>query len=304
MEKASQLKFEPLSDHLGAEVNGCDLAAWAEDGDTAIQARLQDALDHHIVLLFKRQTLTPGLIEAIGRRFGPLMNLKRPTNMMGFKDPHHVPGIQNLKVLSNGVAEDGRPLGDGAAAAQDWHSDGAMQELPGSYTYFYARAVPPVPPRTYWMNAYKVYEALPAALKQRIANLRIIHHHYPAGNEFPLPPSLPLEERRKGPVHPIARIHPRTGKPFLYLPHRSDALVEGWSERDSAALVGELRTFAACMPFSFGTALNVDDFVIWDNRPSYHRRDSWNETETRVLWHLANIGEAPIAYAAPTALAS
>lgn len=40
--------------------------------------------------------------------------------------------------------------------------------------------------------------------------------------------------------------------------------------------------------------MEVDDFVIWDNRPCMHRRDGWDDREERIMWHLANQGEAPI----------
>jgi taurine dioxygenase len=170
-----------------------------------------------------------------------------------------------------------------------------MKPRPATYSYFYARKVPRVPPNTYWMNAYKLYEDLPQEMKERIAHLKVIHHHYSAGNELPLPPSLPLEQRLQGPQHPLVRIHPATKRPILYLPHRSDAQVVCMNEAQSAELIGGLREYAARSQYYWGTAMLVDDFVIWDNRPCLHRRDSWDDAEERVMWHLANEGEAPIA---------
>ena len=109
----------------------------------------------------------------------------------------------------------------------------------------------------------------------------------------PAPP-IRVAERLRGPQHPLVRVHPATGRPILYLPHRDDAQVVGMSEAESATLISDLRRFAARSPHYWGTALQVDDFVIWDNRPCLHRRESWDDAEQRVIWHLANEGEAPV----------
>jgi taurine dioxygenase len=289
-----RLKLQPASAYVGADVADLDLGALSDRQDSEVLEALRKALDEHVVLRFRRQSLTPHQMERLGRYFGPLLSLKRAENTTA----DHLPGLDYLKIISNARTSDGRPLGDGSPNAQDWHSDGAMTPQPATYTYFYGRKVPPVPPRTYWMNAYLVYEALPADVKRRIADLTVIHHHFTAGNEHPLPPPLPLEQRRRGPHHPLVRVHPATGRPILYLPHRSDALVVGMEPGESAELISYLRDFMRLAPFWWGVAMEVDDFVIWDNRPALHRRDGWDPAHDRVLWHLANAGEAPIALSA------
>jgi taurine dioxygenase len=284
------LNFVPASPAVGADVPDVDLARLIEAEDKDALDAIGKALDRYLMLRFRRQTLTPRQIERLGLHFGPLLSLKRKENPTA----GHIEGVEFLKVISNSKDSSGAPLGDGSNAAQEWHTDGAMKPLPATHSYFYARKVPRVPPKTYWMNAYLLYDDLPPATKERIAGLKVIHHHYSAGNELPLPPSKPLEERLRGPQHPLVRIHPATGRRVLYLPHRSDAIVVGMNETESAELIGWLRNFAAASPHQWGTAMEVDDFVIWDNRPCLHRRDSWDDAEERVMWHLANQGEAPI----------
>lgn len=291
------MQIDSASPHLGAMVEGADLAAIVAAQDASALERIRLAVREHIVLLFRGQRLSPPQIVRLGQYFGPLMNLKRPGS-----NALHIEGLDFIKTISNAKRSDGVPLGDGSNREQDWHSDGAMQELPATYTYFYARQVPPHPPRTEWISMYAVFENLPAKTRGRIEGLEVIHHKYPAGNEFPLPPSLPLDERMSGPRHPLVRLHPETQRPFLYLPHRSDALVVGMSEEGSRELVAGLRDFAAASPCRWGAALEVDDFVIWDNRPALHRRQTWDESFDRVMWHLANVGERPIPYRSPEPL--
>lgn len=287
------LELRNLSPHIGADVLNVDVAQVAADGNVAVMAQIQRALDTCILLRFRKQQLAPAQMERFGSFFGPFLSLKRPER----PDAEHIPGVQFLKIISNAQTDDGRPLGDGSAAAQDWHTDGAMKVRPATYSHFYARIIPPHPPRTYWMNTYLVYAALSEELKQRIAGLKVIHHHYSAGNEYPLPPSLPLEKRLTGPQHPLVRAHPATGRPILYLPHRDDCLIAGLSVEESYELVTTLRRFAADSPFWFGVALEENDLVIWDNRACLHRRDSWDATLERTVWHLTNEGEVPVPYA-------
>jgi taurine dioxygenase len=288
------LQVRTLSPYLGADVLNVDLAQVVERDDRATIADIQRALDTYIMIRLRGQQLTPPQMERFGAHFGPFLSLKRPER----PDTEHIPGIKFLKIISNAQTADGRPLGDGSAAAQDWHTDGAMKPVPATYSHFYARIIPPNPPKTYWMNTYLVYESLPEEMKRRIAGLKVIHHHYTAGNEYPLPPSLPLEKRMAGPQHPLVRKHPTTGRAILYLPHRDDALVAGMSVEESHELIRYLRRFAAESPFWFGVALEQDDLVIWDNRACLHRRDSWDATLERTVWHLTNEGEVPIAYGA------
>jgi taurine dioxygenase len=297
IEHKANLDLLPVTAHIGADVLNLRLAdAMAQDDDQVFHS-LRRALEEFLVLRLRKQYLSPEQMERFGLRFGgPLLNLKRT-----FLPAKHLPGLEYLKIISNVQTPEGIPLGDGSSAAQDWHSDGAMKPKTSTYTYFYARTVPEVPPKTYWMNTYLVFESLPHELKARVAGLKVIHHDVGAGNEFPLPPSLPLEKRLVGPQHPLVRLHPSTRRPILYLPHRDDALVVGWSPEDSLELISSLRRFAAQSQFFWGVALEANDFVMWDNRPTLHRRDGWDATVPRVVWHLANEGEEPIPFVEPNA---
>jgi len=281
------------SDYIGGTVEGVELADLVDSADESAIERLRNALNELLVLRFREQNLTPPQIERFGRYFGPLMSLKRPNNIAS-----HIADAEYLKIISNVQDDSGTPLGDGGNATLDWHTDGAMKPLPATYSYMYARQVPPDPPKTYWLNAYLVYESLPAELKERIAGRWVIHHYYAAGNEFPLPPSLPLDQRLQGPRHPLVRIHPATRRRILFLPQRKDALVVGMSEAESLEVISELRDFAARSPYYCAVAMEVDDFVMWDNRPCLHRRDGWDNREGRIMWHLANEGEAAIPFRA------
>lgn len=298
MKTETAFEIVPAGSHIGADVRGVDLASVVDEADLPTVEALRRELDQHLVLRLRDQHVSASQMERFGAYFGGFVNLKRAER----PDAEHIPGLQFVKCISNGLRTDGRPVGDGSAASQDWHTDGAMKPKPATYSHFYARVVPAEAPKTYWMNMYRVYESLPDDWREEIQDVWVIHHQYSAGNEFPLPPSLPLAQRMEGPRHPLVRSHPVSGRPLLYLPHRDDAMVVGMDEQGSYELISRLRRFAAKSPFWWAATMEVDDFVIWDNRACLHRRDGWDASRERTLWHLANEGEVPVPYREPSSV--
>lgn len=284
-----KIRIEPLSDHLGVKLSGVAFETMARE--PAFVSLMKRLLDEHLVVFIAKQKIEPNTAEAFVANFGPLLDIRRAGNKA-----HHVPDAPWIKVISNGVAPDGIPYGDGNSSAQIWHSDSTPWEAPVGHIAFYCRQTVDPAPKTYFKNMIKVYEALPQATKDRIANLRVIHHFYPRQIEVKIHaegPSMPLEDRKSGFVHPLVRRHVGNNKPFLYLPTRRDSIVQGWSEEDSRALLEELWDFANDSDFDFGVALTPDDFVIWDNRATVHARDGWPESQTRIMWHISSEGEIP-----------
>lgn len=283
------MKVETITGHTGVRVTGIDLEAASTD--EAFIDRLKKLMAQHLVVFFPKQKLTGATCERLPAVFGPLVNIKRAGNVA-----HHVPDYEWIKVISNGKAPDGINYGDGNASAQIWHSDSTPWEAPVGHIAFYCRQTVNPVPKTYFKNMIKVYEALPEAMKEKINHLRAIHHFYPRQIEVKIHaegPSMPLEDRKLGMVHPLVRRHLDTGKPFLYLPTRRDSLIVGLSEEESKALLTELWDFTNAQDFDLGVGLEPDDFVIWDNSATVHGRDGWSEDQTRIMWHISSEGEVP-----------
>src|SRR5579859_6624952 len=122
MTERAQLTFVPTGGALGALANHLDLGRLIDNQDAPALEEIRRALDRHLLLLFRGQKLLPAQIETLGRHFGPLLSLKRPE----YPTAGHIAGVEYLKIISNTRDRDGRPLGDGSSAEQDWHTDGAM----------------------------------------------------------------------------------------------------------------------------------------------------------------------------------
>ena len=63
------LRVEPVSPVIGAEVSGIDLSSTLDD---AIRKSIEHALSEHLLLFFRDQNLTFEQHKAFGRRFGDL----------------------------------------------------------------------------------------------------------------------------------------------------------------------------------------------------------------------------------------
>jgi taurine dioxygenase len=289
MSAIDKIRIEPAGEHIGVKLSGVEFEPLARDPDfISLMKRL---LDEHLMVFIPRQKIEPNTAENFVANFGPLLDIKRAGNQA-----HHVPDAPWIKVISNGKAPDGIPYGDGNSSAQIWHSDSTPWEAPVGHIAFYCRQTVEPAPKTYFKDMIKVYEALPQTTKDRIASLRVVHHFYPRQIEVKIHadgPSMSLDDRKSGFVHPLVRRHVGNNKAFLYLPTRRDSIVQGWSEQESRALLEELWDFTNAADFDFGVALHPDDFVIWDNRATVHSRDGWPESETRIMWHISSEGEIP-----------
>jgi taurine dioxygenase len=290
----SAIEIVPLTDHIGVELRHADFESLAPTH--AFVDLMRKLLNRHLLVLIRGQRITPMTAQTFTANFGPLLDIKRK----GWGDPIHVPDADFIKVISNGTdPASGRPLGDGNTSAQMWHSDSTSWEAPVGHIAFYCRQTVDPAPKTYFMNMIEVYAALPQAMKDRIAKLRVIHHFFPRQIEPEVhrtAPSMSLEDRRRGLLHPLVRRHLGTGQPFLYLPTRRDSLIPGLSEDESRALLTQLWDFTDAQPFKVGHAMLPDDYVIWDNTATVHSRDGWPESETRVMWHISAEGEVPIPF--------
>jgi taurine dioxygenase len=284
------IEVTPLTPDIGVDFSGVNLEKDAYDADFIDQ--LRKAMDTYLVVRIRNQQISPATMTTIAGYFGPLLDLRRAGS-----DALYMPGHDLIKVISNETdPETGRPLGDGNSSAQIWHSDSTTWEVPVGHIAFYCRRTPTPAPATRFLNMIKVYETLPDSTKERIKSLRAMHHMFHRQIEVAIArdaPSLPIEERRIGRLHPLVRRHLPTNKPVLYLPARRDSLIVGWTDKDSRDLMEELWQHTDSSPYFVSAALVPDDFIIWDNTATVHSRDGWPSDQGRTMWHVSAEGEVP-----------
>ena len=101
-----------------------------------------------------------------------------------------------------------------------------------------------------------------------------------------------------GPVHPLVRIHPVTGKRALYLGRRRtwpSNYILGLSNEESEALLDKLWAHATKDEFAIMHRWKLGDLVLWENRCAMHYRTAIDPTQRRVMNRTQIKGEPVIA---------
>jgi taurine dioxygenase len=269
---------------LGAEVRGIDLRAIDEAGFAEVRRAWLD----NLVLLFRDQHLSDPDLIAFSRRLGELDHA--PVQETGRR---FVNGMPELYIVSN-VVENGEPIGSLGNGEAVWHTDMSYIEQPPQASALYALEVPPTGGNTSFVSMYAVYDALPDALKARIAGLRVKHDGTYNSGGFVRQGVVPSDDPREAPgaLHPLVYTHPETGRPALYLGRRRNAYVEGLELAESEALLDQLWAQVEASPATWTNVWRPGDLVLWDNRCTMHRRDPFDAGERRVMHRTQIKGES------------
>ena len=202
-------------------------------------------------------------------------DLVRFTSHFGTPVPHvrkqRQRRVKEVFIISN-VKENGEPIGELGDELIPFHSDLSYLERPGTLSVLYAVEIPATGGQTQWCDCVGAYEALDDAMKDRLKGLRAVHrHHVEAQN-----PSEHI-------AHPIVRSHPETGRRSLYVGPHLTRYVADMRTEESAALLGELYQHLDSPRFVWTHQWQVGDLVLFDNRPTMHRRLAFPPTQRRIM---------------------
>ena len=301
MNTLSDLEVIPSGAALGAEVRGLD---FSEPMGEAVRSRIKDLWHEHLVLVIRGQNLTPEQYLATASVFGkPQVGANRSYYQKAGKAFPHDLGIAEITVLSN-LDRAGQPtrVNDGLGSLEVvWHTDNSYIDEPPAGSALYAREIPDDGSgETSFNNQYLALEELPAKLRSAIAGKRSKQDasRNSAGVLRPgvRKPEAPGEV--PGPMHPLVRVHPATGRPALYLGRRRvwpSQYIEGMGDEDSEQLLDELWAHATQPHLKWTHRWAVGDFLVWDNRCAMHRREEVNPDQRRVMWRTQFQGEAIVA---------
>ena len=283
MESVSVTK---IGEALGAEVGGIDLSGPV---DPQTFAAIRKAWIDNLVIRFRGQHLTDPQLLAFSKLFGEL----DPPGPNPYGKPF-LPEHPEMNVISN-IKEGGTPiggLGDGEAI---WHSDMTYIDTPPSAALLYALELPPEGGDTFWANMYLAYDALPDGLKTRIEGLEAIHDatYNSAGFRRKGYEELTDPRRAPGAHHGLVRTHPESKRKCLFLGRRRNSYILGLDLAESEALLDELWAHATQPQFTFRQQWKVGDLMIWDNRCTLHRRDSFDPASRRLMHRTQIKGDRP-----------
>jgi taurine dioxygenase len=272
------IEVVPLSPAIGAEIRGIDASA-AMDDDTF--GRIRAAWLAHLVLLFRGQHLDDSALVRFTSRFGELEEAPL------FQGRRFVEEHPEVMIISN-VTVDGREIGSLGNAEAFWHTDLNFVEEPPAASCLYAREVPPLGGDTGFANMYAAFESLPGDLAAQITGRRIRHdaRFNSAGYR--------REVRVPDTLHPVVRTHPDTLRKALYLGRRAHARFKDMAAEASDALLDALWSHATSAAHTWHHHWRAGDLLIWDNRCTLHRRDSFDATQRRIMHRTQTRGTRPI----------
>lgn len=286
------LAITPLTPSgFGAEITGIDPTLQL---DEETFDRVEQAWRDHAVLVFRDLAMTPDQQIAFTRRLGPL-HIMLPLQ-------YNLDGFPEIFVVGN--AEEGGKAVGMRRAGMGFHSDGEDKAIPNAGSFLAAVQVPPEEGDTIFADTRAAWDALPRETRSRVAGRharfsRVAMHHV----HYPHLPALTEEQKRDRPDvwHPIARLHPRSGRVALYI-GRWAVEIEGMAEEEGTALIAELCDFAHRPAFLYRHRWRAGDAVLWDNRCTQHCATPFDEERyTRRMHRTTLEGEVPVL--APVAVA-
>jgi len=279
----------PLGNGIGAQVDGVNLR---EPITPEMKEQIMAAWMRHMVLRFRGQRgmSTQQLVD-FSKIFGELDRAPIPTNKTGRP---YLAEFPQVTAISN-IVVDGQPIGGLGAYEAEWHTDMSYNDNTPSASILYSIEIPPSGGDTWFCDMYAAYEQLPAELKARIAGMTCVHdasrNSVGALRKGYKEVSNPSET--VGAHHPLVRTHPVTKRKALFLGRRLNAYIPGLSLEDSEALLDTLWLHAVRPEATWVQQWRVGDVIIWDNRCTMHRRDSFDASTRRLMHRTQIAGDRP-----------
>jgi len=274
VETSMKLDIRPQPDPCGVFVHGLDLRQELKP-DTVTALRV--AWLQHQVLAFADQDLSLDDLERVALHFGPFG-----------VDPYFgsVSGHPHIAQVRRDADETTKIF------AETWHSDWSFLPVPPQATLLYGNVIPPVGGDTLFANQYAAWDALSPTVKALLQHKQGIHsarRGYARDGMY--------GERDKGrsmairyndsalatQLHPIARVHPETGRIALYVSPGYTIGIEGMDDAEAQPLLMELFRHQVREDFVYRHRWQPGMLLMWDNRCVIHAATGGYDGHARLL---------------------
>lgn len=272
----------PLAQHIGVAITDVTAADLLSD---SAAATCRQALDRYGVVVYPQVNISDEQLVAFSRLLGTVV--ANPTA------EHALPEIATITL---DPAKTRATLAGYRQGNFLWHIDGATDPLPQKATLLTARVVDDSGGDTEFATTYAAYDALPAATRDRIEHLRVVHSF--AAAQRRTHPDATAEQQQAWDSVP-SRIHPlvwkrRDGRRSLLLGATAGEVL-GLPGPEGTALLDELLEFATSTRFTLAHHWQVGDLVIWDNTGMLHRAQRFDPTSARLMHRTTLVGEEEVA---------
>jgi taurine dioxygenase len=277
-----RLTVIPQAAPCGALVQGIDLRQ-PLSADTV--AEIRNAWLQHQVLAFPDQDLSLEDLERVALHIGPFGT-----------DPFFraVPGHPHIAQVRRDAGERTKIF------AETWHSDWSFLPQPPQATLLFGNVIPPVGGDTLFANQYLAWEALSPAMQALLRDKQGIHsarRGYARDGMYGERDAGRSMAIRYGndalatQPHPIARVHPETGRTALFVSPGYTIGIEDMPDADAQPLLLELFRHQVRDDFLYRHRWQPGMLVMWDNRCVVHAATGGYDGHARLL-HRITVAEA------------
>ncbi|MBQ0826984.1 TauD/TfdA dioxygenase family protein [Streptomyces tagetis] len=294
--RAAGIEVKPVAGHIGAEIEGVDLAAGLSEAQVAA---VRAAVLRWKVVFFRGQHLDHAGHVAFARCFGEPVLLPR----RGKASP---PGVPEIETTADRLELGGRYGMDHEewlrrrrhTLLRGWHCDHGARVDPPAFTLLRAETVPPYGGDTTWSNLQAAYAGLSAPFRAFVDGLRAEHRlgvgyqSRPGDDAY----ARHLLDHQVATVHPLVRVHPETGERVLFVNGYYVEQITGLSRPESSAVLDLLVEQAARPEYTVRFRWEPGSLAFWDNRATIHLApgDSAHLGHPRVMHRVMLAGEVPV----------
>jgi taurine dioxygenase len=258
------MRIDKLTTHVGAEISGINLAEAITNDD--LFDSIGQALLAHKVLFLRDQQISKAEHVAFAERFGELED-----HPVAGSDPDH-PGLVCIYKDLDSPPDH---------FENAWHCDATWREKPPMGAVLRCLECPPVGGDTIWANMVKVYEDLPAHIKETIDGLSARHSIEASfGARMETDKRHALKAQYPDAEHPVVRTHPESGEKILFVNsftthftnfHRAENVRFGQDYSPGASqLLNYLIARVTIPEYQVRWRWRPNSVAIWDNRATQH----------------------------------
>ncbi len=275
------LQVTPQSAPCGAVVRGLDLR---QPLAAEVLAAVRRAWLDHQVLAFVDQDLALDHLERFALCIGPYG-----------QDPYFesVPGHPHVAQVKREADETSTIFAD------NFHSDWSFLASPPAATLLYGDVIPPVGGDTLFANQYAAWDALSPAMKALLQDKQGVHSarrgyakngRYGEGDKGRSMAIRYDDSALATQTHPIARVHPETGRTALFVSPGYTIGIDGLPDAEAQPLLLELFRHQARPEFIYRHVWQQGTLLLWDNRCLVHAATGGYDGHRRLL-HRITVGE-------------
>ena len=260
-----KIRTTPITESFGVEIHDIDLSA---EMPIELFEQIRRLYDHHSLVLFRDQQLTPADQARLAHLFGkPKIETRKQFNFVEHPE---------VSTIGNITDDEGKPLSFFVRGGFGWHTDGSAACHVDAATFLYAVEVPEKGGDTLFLSTAVAYDIAPPEIRDVLKGVSVLSsfhaHNDPLFESDPeaFIPLSPKEREALPPVwHRVIQTHPVTGREVFYL-NLNPLDFDGIDAERGMKLLEEVLEFASAPDRVYRHHWQPGELIIWDNLAMMH----------------------------------